>query len=77
MSIPNIPQPPPSPHYTSPFNNNYNNKKKYTEEDYEEIYYHFDDYSQDIILANATKFLVPPEPAEDYEWEEMLLDEAR
>ena len=73
MSIPNIPQPPPSPHYNSPFTNN---KKKYTEEDYEEIYYHFDDYSQDIILANATKFLIPPEPAEDYEWEEMILDEA-
>ena len=76
MSIPNIPQPPPSPHYNSPFITN-NKKKKYTEEDFEEIYYHFDDYSQDIILANATNFLVPPEPAEDYEWEEMLLDEAR
>ena len=77
MSIPNnLPQPPPpSPHYSSPFNNN--KKKKYTEEDYEDIYYHFDDYSQDIILANASKFLIPPEPAEDYEWEEMILDEAR
>jgi len=72
MSIPNIPQPPPSPYYSSPFTDK---KKKYTEEEYEEIYYHFDDYSQDIILANASKFLVPP--AEDYEWEEIILDEAR
>ncbi|KAL7531281.1 hypothetical protein ACHAXR_005524 [Thalassiosira sp. AJA248-18] len=72
------PPPPPSPYYTSSSSSSSqnNNNTKYDERDYESIYYHFDDYSQEIILANASKFLTPPEPAEHYEWEEVILDEA-
>jgi len=73
MSQQNRPPPPPSSSY---YGGGHNNRHAtYDEKDYEEIYYHFDDYSQDIILANASKFMTPPEPAEHYEWEEVILDE--
>lgn len=62
-----VPRPPSSPYYSKPARD---------ERDYEEIYYHFDDYAQDIILANADKFLDPPEPAENFVWEDRILDEA-
>ncbi|KAL7548229.1 hypothetical protein ACHAWF_011519 [Thalassiosira exigua] len=75
------PPPPPSPYYapSSPSLGDGSGGRapeRYDEEDYREIYYHFDDYCQDVILSNASKFLTPPEPAEHYEWEEVLLDEA-
>lgn len=75
--------PPPSPYYSSsaatrsrfPNEQQQQQQKKYSEQDYEEIYYHFDDYSQDIILANASKFMEVQEPADHYEAEELILDE--
>ncbi|KAL9187188.1 hypothetical protein ACHAXT_010908 [Thalassiosira profunda] len=69
--------PPPPPAPPSPYHGPPSSRRaaKYDERDYEEIFYHFDDYCQDIILSNASKFLLPPEPAEDYEWEEHILDE--
>ena len=36
----------------------------YAERDYEEIYYHFDDYAQDVVMANPGRFIAPPEPGE-------------
>ena len=38
----------------------------YDERDYEGIYRHFDDVAQDVILANASKFVSPPEPGASY-----------
>lgn len=38
----------------------------YDERDYEGIYRHFDDVAQDVILANASKFMSPPEPGASY-----------
>ena len=37
--------PPTSPYYGE------QGREKYEEKDYEEIYYHFDDYAQDIVAA--------------------------
>mmetsp|Transcript_10604 Transcript_10604/g.23440 ORF Transcript_10604/g.23440 Transcript_10604/m.23440 type:complete len:405 (-) Transcript_10604:101-1315(-) len=76
------PTPPPSPYYSSSstrFQQEQQEReqppKKYSERDYEEIYYHFDDYSHDIILSNASKFMTPQEPAGHYEAEELILEE--
>jgi hypothetical protein len=66
---------PPSPYYTS--NDVQSGRRSYTEKDYEEIFYHFDDTAHAIILANATKFMNPEieGPADHYEWEDQILDE--
>jgi hypothetical protein len=65
---------PPSPYYTS--NDAQSGRRSYTEKDYEEIFYHFDDTAHAIILANATKFMNPEiEPADHYEWEDQILEE--
>mmetsp|Transcript_15728 Transcript_15728/g.22360 ORF Transcript_15728/g.22360 Transcript_15728/m.22360 type:complete len:372 (+) Transcript_15728:78-1193(+) len=66
------PPPPPSPYYKT---SSGDGRRSYTEKDYEEIFYHFDDYAQAIIIANATRFIDPTEPAEHYEYEEQILDE--
>uniref|UniRef100_A0A7S2PAV4 Uncharacterized protein n=1 Tax=Skeletonema marinoi TaxID=267567 RepID=A0A7S2PAV4_9STRA len=65
------PPPPPSPYYKG----SGGSRQNYTEKDYEEIFYHFDDYAQAVIMANATRFIDPTEPAEHYEYEEEILDE--
>ena len=72
MPMQTPPPPPPSQYYSS---NDRSGRQKYTEKDYEEIFYHFDDYAQAIIMANATRFIDPTEPAEHYEYEEEILDE--
>lgn len=81
----NTPPPPPSPYYENEgdHTNNIHGRQQspprsavssYDERDYEDIYYHFDDYSQDILIDNAASFL-DPQPAEHYEWEDVILDE--
>jgi hypothetical protein len=65
--------PPPSPYYAS--NDGKGGHRNYTEKDYEEIFYHFDDYAQAVIMANASRFIDPTEPAEHYEYEDEILDE--
>ncbi|KAL7519407.1 hypothetical protein ACHAWX_004169 [Stephanocyclus meneghinianus] len=64
--------PPPSPYYAK----NSQPQQTYTERDYEEIYYHFDDYAAEILLSNASALIANPENPEQYEWEEAILDEA-
>ncbi|KAL3800825.1 hypothetical protein HJC23_001662 [Cyclotella cryptica] len=65
--------PPPSPYYTKISRPP---QTTYTERDYEEIYYHFDDYAAEILLSNASALISNPENPEQYEWEETILDEA-
>eukprot|EP00956_Cyclotella_meneghiniana_P032531 scaffold89939_cov51-Cyclotella_meneghiniana.AAC.4 len=60
--------PPPSPYQTP--------RTSYTEDDYEEIYYHFDDYAAEILLSHATDIMTDHTDPEHYEAEEKILDEA-
>ncbi|KAL3816242.1 hypothetical protein ACHAXA_002188 [Cyclostephanos tholiformis] len=55
---------------------NHHHHHHYDERDYMEIYHHFDDIAQDVVMANASKFISPAEPAEQYEWEEVIIAEA-
>lgn len=66
---PQVPAPPPSPFYKGSGGGH----RSYTEAEYEEIFYHFDDYAQAVIMANASKFIT--EPTDHYEYEEEILDE--
>mmetsp|Transcript_5447 Transcript_5447/g.12071 ORF Transcript_5447/g.12071 Transcript_5447/m.12071 type:complete len:379 (+) Transcript_5447:151-1287(+) len=68
----NVNKPPPSPHYAS----STNNKRHYNEKDYEEIYYHFDDYAADILLSNTSQLLNQNDNPEHYQYEDVILDEA-
>ena len=60
--------PPQSP-YQSP-------RLNYTERDYEEIYYHFDDYAAEILISHATDVMAHTDNPEHYEAEDKILDEA-
>ena len=51
-------------------------RSSYTERDYEEIYYHFDDYAAEILLSHATDLMLDREHDEHYHAEDVILDEA-
>jgi len=69
------PTPKPSPYYKS--KDPHYRHRKYTEKDYEEIYYHFEDISDEILFNNASKFLSIDSSNEGlYQWENMILEEA-
>ena len=63
------PPPPQSSPYQAP-------RPNYTERDYEEIYYHFDDYAAEILLSHATDIMAHTDNPEHYEAEDKILDEA-
>lgn len=69
------PPPPPSPYYSSRDVQASSGRRKYTEKDYEDIFYHFDDYAKEVIMSNASRFIDPTEPAEHYEYEEQIMEE--
>jgi hypothetical protein len=63
-----ITPPPPSPYHTP--------RPSYNERDYEEIYYHFDDYAAEILLSHATEIMTHTDNPEHYATEDKILDEA-
>lgn len=67
--------PKPSPYHES--NDPHRRHRKYTEKDYEEIYYHFEDMSDEILFNNASKFLSINSTDDGlYQWENVILEEA-
>lgn len=60
--------PPPTPYHHP--------RSSYSERDYEEIYYHFDDYAAEILLSHATEIMNNTDNPEHYEMEDKILDEA-
>jgi hypothetical protein len=62
------PPPPSSPYHQSP-------RTRYTENDYENIFYHFDDYATDILFDHVDDILQERQHEEHYEAEDKILDE--
>ena len=72
-SQPKATMPPPSPYHSNAVPRQ---RGPYNERDFEEIYYHFDDYAAEILMSNSTTLLSDLDNPEQYEAEDRILDEA-